>query len=88
MASVFSGFPVAALDFYDDLEVENTKAFWEAHRQTYRDEVRALQALRPDARFVWVEIQKGGRQHRERPGQRATPHSVRWELQRADLGQR
>jgi len=27
--STFTGFPVRALDFYDDLEVENTKAFWD-----------------------------------------------------------
>ena len=28
----FTGFPVAALDFYDDLEIDNTKSFWEAHK--------------------------------------------------------
>ena len=27
----FEGFPVAALDFYDDLELDNTKSFWTAH---------------------------------------------------------
>lgn len=27
----FTGFPVAALDFYDDLELDNTKSFWESH---------------------------------------------------------
>jgi uncharacterized protein (TIGR02453 family) len=32
----FQGFPEAALDFYDDLEQDNSKAFWEAHRETYR----------------------------------------------------
>jgi uncharacterized protein (TIGR02453 family) len=37
----FSGFPVAALDFYDDLEFDNTKSFWEAHKEVYRDSVRA-----------------------------------------------
>ncbi len=37
----FTGFPVAALDFYDDLELDNTKAFWESHRTTYADAVRA-----------------------------------------------
>ena len=37
----FTGFPVAALDFYDDLEVDNTKSFWEAHRQTYDQGVKA-----------------------------------------------
>jgi len=37
----FTGFPVAALDFYDDLEVDNTKSFWEAHKTTYLESVRA-----------------------------------------------
>jgi uncharacterized protein (TIGR02453 family) len=37
----FEGFPVAALDFYDDLELDNTKSFWAAHRQVYEDAVRA-----------------------------------------------
>ncbi|WP_207839126.1 DUF2461 domain-containing protein [Williamsia soli] len=32
----FQGFPEAALDFYDDLEQDNSKAFWEAHKETYR----------------------------------------------------
>jgi uncharacterized protein (TIGR02453 family) len=37
----FSGFPEAALDFYDDLELDNTKAFWEAHKAVYQESVRA-----------------------------------------------
>ena len=37
----FTGFPVAALDFYDDLEVDNTKSFWEAHQATYDRDVKA-----------------------------------------------
>ncbi len=37
----FEGFPVAALDFYDDLEVDNTKSFWEAHKEVYADSVKA-----------------------------------------------
>lgn len=37
----FDGFPVAALDFYDDLEVDNTKSFWEAHKAVYQDSVLA-----------------------------------------------
>lgn len=41
MTVTFQGFPVAALDFYDRLEVENTKGFWEANRQTYHQAVRA-----------------------------------------------
>lgn len=36
----FEGFPVAALDFYDDLEVDNTKAFWEEHRHVYDTAVK------------------------------------------------
>ena len=31
----FAGFPEAALDFYDDLEIDNTKSFWEAHKDAY-----------------------------------------------------
>ena len=37
----FQGFPVAALDFYDDLEVDNTKSFWEAHKHVYAESVKA-----------------------------------------------
>ncbi len=37
----FEGFPVAALDFYDDLEVDNTKSFFEAHRAVYDEAVAA-----------------------------------------------
>lgn len=39
-AAVFTGFPVAALDFYDDLEVDNTKSFWEKHKSVYNEAVR------------------------------------------------
>ncbi|MDQ3156123.1 MAG: DUF2461 domain-containing protein [Actinomycetota bacterium] len=37
----FTGFPEAALDFYDDLEMDNTKSFWEAHKSTYAEAVAA-----------------------------------------------
>jgi uncharacterized protein (TIGR02453 family) len=37
----FTGFPVAALDFYDDLEMDNTKSFWEAHRHVHKEAVAA-----------------------------------------------
>ena len=40
-APAFSGFPVAALDFYDDLEVDNTRSFWAEHRAVYDAAVRA-----------------------------------------------
>lgn len=37
----FNGFPVAALDFYDDLEMDNTRSFWEANKAVYADSVAA-----------------------------------------------
>jgi uncharacterized protein (TIGR02453 family) len=39
--AVFSGFPAAALDFYDDLELDNTRSFWTAHKETYETAIRA-----------------------------------------------
>ncbi len=42
--SQFTGFPVAALDFYDDLEVDNSKSFWAAHKAVYDDAVKAPMA--------------------------------------------
>ena len=45
----FAGFPEAALDFYDDLEIDNSKVFWEAHKDTYRTAVvEPMQALVDD----------------------------------------
>ncbi len=38
--STFTGFPVAALDFYDDLEFDNTRSFWEKYKQVYTESVR------------------------------------------------
>jgi uncharacterized protein (TIGR02453 family) len=38
--ATFGGFPSAALDFYDDLEMDNTKSFWEAHKTLYAEAVR------------------------------------------------
>jgi uncharacterized protein (TIGR02453 family) len=40
----FPGFPVAALDFYDDLEMDNTKSFWAAHKEIYETSVKAPMA--------------------------------------------
>ena len=37
----FQGWPEAALDFFEDLERENTKAYWTAHRQVYDEAVLA-----------------------------------------------
>jgi len=42
----FTGIPVAALDFYEDLEADNSKSFWTAHKHVYDESVRApLEAL-------------------------------------------
>ncbi len=40
----FTGFPEAALDFYDDLEADNSKVFWEAHKEVYKGAVAAPMA--------------------------------------------
>jgi uncharacterized protein (TIGR02453 family) len=49
----FTGFTEAALDFYDDLELDNSKSFWEAHKDVYATSVKApmsalTAALEPD----------------------------------------
>jgi uncharacterized protein (TIGR02453 family) len=42
----FTGIPLAALDFYEDLENDNSKSFWQAHKHIYDDSVKApLEAL-------------------------------------------
>jgi uncharacterized protein (TIGR02453 family) len=46
---MFTGIPIAALDFYEDLEADNSRAFWQAHRHIYDESVRApLEALVAD----------------------------------------
>ena len=47
--SEFTGFPEAALDFYDDLEMDNTKSFWEAHKAAYAEAVKAPMVALTDA---------------------------------------
>jgi uncharacterized protein (TIGR02453 family) len=37
----FTGIPTAALDFYEDLEADNSKSFWTAHKHVYDEAVRA-----------------------------------------------
>jgi len=49
----FTGFPVEALNFYDDLEMDNTKSFWAAHKVVYETAVQGpmtalLQSLEPE----------------------------------------
>jgi uncharacterized protein (TIGR02453 family) len=40
MPAEFTGFPQQALDFYDDLEVDNSRTFWEKHKGTYEYSVK------------------------------------------------
>lgn len=38
---VFEGFPAAAVEFYQQLSMNNSKAWWAAHKQVYTDAVLA-----------------------------------------------
>lgn len=38
---MFRGWPPASLDFYRDLEQNNTRSFWQAHREVYERDVKA-----------------------------------------------
>jgi uncharacterized protein (TIGR02453 family) len=38
---VFAGFPDEALDFYDGLEADNSRAYWTDHAEVYESAVRA-----------------------------------------------
>ncbi|GAB4589017.1 DUF2461 domain-containing protein [Nocardia sp. IFM 10818] len=45
----FTGFPLAGLDFYEDLEADNSKAFWSANKKVWEESVRdPIQALVAD----------------------------------------
>src|SRR5450759_4194398 len=37
---IFSGWTDAALDFYEGLEVDNSRAYWQSHKKVYDEEVR------------------------------------------------
>jgi uncharacterized protein (TIGR02453 family) len=44
--ATFRGFPPAAISFYEDLEVDNTREWWATHKQVYEEAVRApMEAL-------------------------------------------
>ena len=50
----FTGIPNAALDFYEDLENDNSKAFWTAHKPVYDQSVRApMEALITELESAW-----------------------------------
>ncbi|AKU15941.1 DUF2461 domain-containing protein [Luteipulveratus mongoliensis] len=49
----FAGFPEAAFDFYEDLEMDNSKTFWDAHKTVYEKSVKTpmvalLEELEPE----------------------------------------
>jgi uncharacterized protein (TIGR02453 family) len=45
----FRGFPVEALRFYEQLEADNSKSFWQANKQVYEEAVRKpMEALLTD----------------------------------------
>jgi uncharacterized protein (TIGR02453 family) len=37
----FTGWPVAAVEFYEGLEADNSKVYWQEHRAVYERDVRA-----------------------------------------------
>jgi uncharacterized protein (TIGR02453 family) len=52
-AMTFRGWPVEALEFFEGLEADNSKAYWQRNRETYETTVRApmedlLQDLEPE----------------------------------------
>jgi uncharacterized protein (TIGR02453 family) len=52
----FKGWKVEALEFYEGLEVENTKPYWERHKDVYTDLVRApMEALLAELEPEWGE---------------------------------
>ncbi len=36
----FTGWPVEAVEFYEGLEADNSKVYWQTHKQTYEQHVR------------------------------------------------
>ena len=45
----FTGWPAAAITFYEGLEADNSKAYWQAHKATYEHDVLApMEALLAD----------------------------------------
>ena len=37
----FTGWPTAALEFYEGLEADNSKTYWQEHKATYERDVKA-----------------------------------------------
>lgn len=50
----FDGIPVAALDFYEDLENDNSKGFWTTHKSVYDEAVKApIETLAKELSKQW-----------------------------------
>jgi uncharacterized protein (TIGR02453 family) len=52
----FKGWPVEALEFFEGLEAENSKAYWQRHKDVYDAQVRApMEALLVELAPKWGE---------------------------------
>jgi uncharacterized protein (TIGR02453 family) len=52
----FDGWSVEALEFFEGLEAENTKAYWQRNKATYEELVRApMEALLDELESAWGE---------------------------------
>jgi len=52
----FHGWPVEALEFYEGLEADNSKAYWQRNREVYETKVRApMEALLEELAPEWGE---------------------------------
>jgi uncharacterized protein (TIGR02453 family) len=52
----FRGWPVEALEFFEELETDNSKAFWQRHKDVYETVVRApMDALLTELAPQWGE---------------------------------
>ena len=54
---MFKGWPEEALEFFEGLEADNTKAYWQGHKAVYQEAVLApMEALLEDLRPEWGEV--------------------------------
>jgi len=52
----FTGWPVEAVEFYEGLEADNTKAYWQRNKATYENDVRApMEELLKELEPGWGE---------------------------------
>jgi uncharacterized protein (TIGR02453 family) len=50
----FRGWPVEAVEFYEGLLADNSKTYWQAHKKTYDEDVKApMEALLTELAPVW-----------------------------------